>query len=232
MLPTPEAASIAFAEVTSFVSYFARDAGEPALRLLFADLKGFGEHGADPALESVTGYGLAVWNQRWQRALASMSLPGAQKSHAAAPGRELYRQVRLNDLLREAGKARSAADVIAPSLGKEQREPSVRYRGARALLDVGEPAEARAALGALTEIGSIHGPWFALHGRLLREAGDRERAEEAFRTGIGVDPLSEDVACEGERESGGATTGSAGPKLPEDPARRELCRAVRARPGD
>ncbi|MGC4093381.1 MAG: hypothetical protein QM756_36905 [Polyangiaceae bacterium] len=230
MLPTPEAASIAFAEVTSFVSYFARTAGEPALHLLFADLRGSGEHGADVALRSVTGHTLSEWNQRWQRDLLAGPPPAQTASFERHGGRELARRVRLSDLLEGQGHHRAAADEIQPTISAEQREPGVRWRAARALLEAGEAEPARAALGALTEIGSVHGPWFAARGRFLREQGQATEADEAFRIGIAVDPLSEDVACEGERAPRGEK--SAGGKLPEDPARRALCESARGRPRD
>jgi hypothetical protein len=232
MLPTPEAASIAFAEVTSFVSYFARTAGEPALHLLFADLRGSGEHGADVALRSVSGYTLAEWNQRWQSALLASPPPPNQRPayDRGSGGRDLARRVRLSDLLANQGKARSAADEILPTITPQQREPGVRWRGARALIDAGQGGEAEAVLGTLTEIGSVHGPWFGVRGKLLRERGQTAEAEESFRIGIAVDPLSEDAACEGERAPRGEK--SAQGKLPEAPARRELCRAARERPRD
>lgn len=235
MLPTPEAASIAFAEVTSFVSYFARTAGEPALHLLFADLRGTGEHGPDVALRSVTGQTLGEWNRRWQSALLAGPPPPAPPhfEHGSGGGRELARRVRLSDLLANQGKARSAADEILPAITAEQREPSVRWRGARALVESGESAQARPTLGTLAEISSVHGPWFGLHGRLLRESGHASEAEEAFRIGIAVDPLSEETACEGDRAPRGEkSAGSVGGKLPDDPARRALCEAARARPRD
>lgn len=232
MLPTPEAASIAFAEVTSFVSYFARTAGEPALHLLFADLRGSGEHGADVALRSVTGQPLSDWNHRWQSALLAGPPPAAPPrfEHGSVGGRELARRVRLSDLLSNRGKARSAADQVLPAITAEQREPSVRWRGARALVDSGDAASARATLGTPTEITSVYGPWFGLHGRLLRESGQSSEAEQAFRIGIAVDPLAEETACEGERAPRGEK--SAEGKLPTDPARRALCEAARARPRD
>jgi hypothetical protein len=229
MLPTPEAASIAFAEVTSFVSYFVREAGEPALKLLFADLKGSGQHGAEVALRSVTGYSLSDWNQRWQRALASSERPhpkAAEGPHFAG-GRDLARRVHLSDLLFEAGASRSAADEIAPALAHAEHEPALRWRGARAWLDAGDSAQAKAALGGLDDVNSVHGPWFGVRGRLLRESGDSAGAEAAIRVGIAVDPLAEDTACEGEhvrphqKEPG---------KTPNDPSRKELCIAARARP--
>ena len=61
MLPSADAASIAFAEVSSFVDYWIRENGKPALMLLFADLKGLGRTDASAALESVSGYDLPGW---------------------------------------------------------------------------------------------------------------------------------------------------------------------------
>jgi hypothetical protein len=214
----------------TFVDYFAREAGEPALKLLFADLKGSGRHGADVALRSVTGYTLAEWNQRWQRALAPARGPADVAHEQGRPGRDLARRVRLSDLLFERGLARAAADEIAPSATADQHEPAVRWRAARSLLAAGEQDQAERALGALTEISSVHGPWFGVHGRLLRDRGDTAGAEEAFRIGIAVDPLSEDTACEGQGAPRGETSASG--KLPSDLARKELCVAARERPRD
>jgi hypothetical protein len=233
MLPTPEAASIAFAEVTSFVSYFAREAGEPALHLLFADLRGAGEHGADIALRSGTGYTLHDWNERWQRALLAKPPAAIPPSLHGAGGRDLARRVRLSDLLLANGKARAAADEIASAITPQQREPAIRWRSARALFATGNAGDTEAAeksLGALTEIGSVHGPWFGVRGRVLRSHGDVADAEAAFQIGIAVDPLAEDAACEGERAPSGETSVTG--KLPADPARRALCLAARERPRD
>jgi len=225
MLPTPEAASIAFAEVTSFVEFFVQQAGEPALKLLFADLRGSGQHGADVALRSVTGRTLSEWNDAWQKAMSVREAPKGTGPRAMVGSRDLARRVRLSDLLRERAHPLSAADVILPAITPEFPEPSVRYRGARALLDAGEIERGDAALGALTEIASVHGPWFALHGTRLRRAGDSAGADRAFRIGIAVDPLSEDVACEGEKGAPGADA-----RLPSMPERADLCRAARAVP--
>jgi hypothetical protein len=230
MLPTPEAASIAFAEVTSFVSFFVREAGESALRLLFADLKGSGEHGADVALRSVTGYTLAEWNQRWQRSLSPARGPAEGESNHGHGGRDLARRVRLSDLLFARGDARGAADEIGPSAGPDQKEPAIRWRAARAWLDAGDPARGEAALGAIAEISSVHGPWFGVRGSVLRDRHDDAAAEEAFRIGVAADPLSEDAACEGQRAPRGEKSADA--RLPHDPARKALCIAARERPRD
>ncbi len=232
MLPTPEAATIAFAEVTSFVDYFARTAGPAALRLLFADLRGSGEHGADVALRSVTGYSLTEWNARWQRSLLAASPKSAEDRSGRSFGRDLARRVRLSDLLFDRGHARAAADELSPLIDADMREPSVRWRGARAWLGAADAQRARGALGAQAEISSLHGGWFGVHGRLLRDSGDVSAAETAFRTGIAVDPLAEDTACEGVTAPRGTASSATPAPLPSDRVRQELCRSSRARGRD
>ena len=232
MLPTPEAATIAFAEVTSFVGYFRREAGAPALRLLFADLKGTGAHGSELALQSVTGYGLSAWNARWQRWLLDSKTAPIAQVHAEGFNRDTARRARLSDLLFERGHPRSAAEEMAPALNPALKAPAVRWRAGRAWLAAGDAALARSSLGAATEIGSLHGPWFGVHGRLLRESGDAQAAEQAFRLAISVDPLAEDAACEGDAGPRTPASISVEGPLPADPARRELCLSARQRPRD
>jgi hypothetical protein len=66
MLPSADAASIAFSEVTSFINYWIAQNGRSSFRLLLADLKGLGQRDPDAALRSVTGSGLHDWIGRWQ----------------------------------------------------------------------------------------------------------------------------------------------------------------------
>ena len=73
MLPTPQAATIAFAEVSSFVAFFVERMGAGALRLLLRDLAGLASEPevgrVDSALRSVSGYDLLQWNLLWQHHL-------------------------------------------------------------------------------------------------------------------------------------------------------------------
>ncbi|HTV18978.1 MAG TPA: hypothetical protein VMG12_09915, partial [Polyangiaceae bacterium] len=69
MLPSADAASIAFSEVTSFINYWIAQNGRSAFRLLLADLKGLAQRDPDAALRSVTGSGLQDWILRWQNYL-------------------------------------------------------------------------------------------------------------------------------------------------------------------
>ena len=203
MLPTPEAASTAFAEVTSFMSYFLRESGEPGFRLLLADLKGHGdEGGADAALRSVTGHDLVAWKERWQEALAAPPPEDATNGTRhpepkIEDPRELARRVRLGDLL--AGRNHAAAAARQYELGLEQSrsEAAVRWRLARARLAQGERSVSEQNLGAESEVSGANAGWLALKGRFQSESGQRADGQKTLSHALGLHPLSEDVACEG-----------------------------------
>jgi hypothetical protein len=231
MLPTPEAASTAYAEVQSFINFFVREQGEPALRLLFADLKGIASDDPSGALRSVSGYDLSAWNARWQRSLMS-SNHGLVAAAASGPPprgydpRDLARRARLGDLLLQTGYGAETALTVGP--GVSGSEPVYRARAARAELARKDPVQAAARLGVEAEIDDLYGPWFGLRGRLL-EKTDPKAAARAFELGLSADPLSEEVACEGRFSVG---SGPDDPQLPADPAVRALCEAARKLPRD
>jgi hypothetical protein len=231
MLPSPEAASTSFSEVTSFVAYWIRENGDHALRLLFADLRGSDD--PNTALTSVSGYDLSGWILRWQRWLLEQS-GEAEPAHspekvATRPG-DIVRRVRLGDLLYARGHAAPAADQLELAVKGALHEAALRFRWARALAAAEKSDAARTALGTLADVRSVHGGWQALRGRQLADAGDREGAEQGFALGIAVDPLSEEVACEGWFTPRGP--GKRPASLPDDARRRALCESVRMLPRD
>ena len=242
MLPTPEAAGTAFAEVTSFMHFFIEQNGEPALRLLFADLRGNGGEGADAALLSVTGYNLAEWNARWQRFLREPVKATPENVASATLGprvqRDLSRRVRLADLLSARGYGKESATEIEPLLTATPRLPQVRARAARGLYQVGDDAGAEHALGAVAEIDGLYGPWFALSGRGFKRRGQLAEAESAFTLGLSADPLSDEVACEGYPRAptlaiaSDAKPPSGDPPLPTRDAWKNLCENARVVPRD
>src|SRR5690606_16001488 len=135
MLPTPEAASIAYAEVQSFVNYWVERNGEAALRLLFADLKAIGDGDANAALKSVSGYTLSEWNLMWKKHLLDKApkAPSATEHGAdeAPRGEALARWVRLTDLLHARGHFGAASAAIEPALKAERELALIRWRAAR-----------------------------------------------------------------------------------------------------
>jgi hypothetical protein len=199
MLPTPEAAATAYAEVQSFMSYLIREQGEAALRLFFLDLKGLSVDDPNAALRSVTGYDLSAWNLRWQKSLLESSFGQALSAPSAPLPRgfdplDLARRTRLGELLIGAGFGAELAPVLGP--GVAGPEPTFRFSQARAELARHDPEKAAERLGAETEIDALYGPWFGLKGRLL-EKTDPKAAERSFQLGLASDPLAEEVACRG-----------------------------------
>jgi len=223
MLPTPEAASIAYAEVQSFINYWIEQNGDAALKLLFADLKGLGSMNPDAALRSVSGYTLAEWNIKWRSHLAQQPPPTTPPNFRGVPeglnGQSLARWVRLTDLLHEQGHYHAASKAIAPALEPAGSLALVRWRAARASLAEGQPDRASELLGGVSDIDILHGAWFALRGRFLERSGATNEAKVAFDLGLSVDPLFDEVACHGRARH----EKFAPPSAPQD----QLCRAAR-----
>jgi len=233
MLPTPDAASTAFSEVASFMGYWIVENGDAALRMLFADLRGLGAEGVDQALRSVSGYDLAAWASLWQHSLLKGSERAQERRSRGSRGelKELLRRARLGDLTASKGHFAAALVELEPALTRASSEPGLRWRAGRAALAGGEGVRANRLIGGLGDVNSAHGGWFALHGRLRRQAGDSAAAEASFRMALSLDPLSEDVACEGAFRPRAGPSATDAP-LPADRSRRDLCDAARALPRD
>lgn len=253
MLPSADAASVAFSEVTSFISFWIERNGRAAFRLLLADLKGLSDRDPGPALRSVSGYGLSEWIVLWQAHLRTLEEPAKAQAPQAGGGSPDMRSVRLGDLLFRGQHYAAAArrfDAAArggpvavrryrldlgrdPGRDAEQQSapaPSaLRYRQSQAELGANHPEEAAARLGELEEIDGAHAGWFALRGRFEAAAGDAEAAARSSRMALSLDPWSELVACEGHLRG---LLGADPWELPEpaDPTRRRLCLMARARP--
>jgi hypothetical protein len=228
MLPTPDAASTAFSEVASFTGYWIAKNGEAALRLLLADMRGLGSEAAEQALRSVTGYDLQAWMKLWQLQLLEGPAPAAERRArlSRTDSMDLVRRVRLGDLLASRDHSQGALTELEPAIARVPSESALRWRAARAALAADDTERASHLLGTLEELASPHGGWFALQGRMLRDSGALPAAEDSFRMALALDPLSEDVACEGRLRARGTLPADAA--LPKDASWRALCEAARA----
>jgi hypothetical protein len=232
MLPSADAASIAFSEVSSFIEYWIAENGRAALRLLFADLKGLGVENASVALASVSGYDLDAWVLRWQEHLLKLPSPPAERElfgeHAApVGGRELARALRAGDLLLARGAAAVATDRLRGAFAGVSSDSLVRWKLGRTLYADGKGALAAPLFLSPYDLDFAHPGWFALRGRALHDAADQTSAEASFTLGLALDPYLEDAACEGIFTLRDASGRRLEAPVPAAPERRALCEEAR-----
>ncbi len=225
MLPSADAAMVAFAEVTSFVKYFVESTGrgdEPAERAalpkLLVELRS--AKSVDEALQKVSGESLAGWDVKWRAQLqrrAKEPLSPLFGLGAPPPGMGDSRErARLAELLLGRGHPAEAVlelDKIGPEL---LADPSLRYLRARSL--EAKPEEATALVDDPKAWVTSYGPCWALRGRLARQRGDGATADASFAEARAHDPLSLESACE-----------SLDPARPGVPLPNPLCEAAKAR---
>ncbi len=237
MLPSADAAMVAFAEVTSFVRFYAQTEGGGALPKLMKELR----DGAEPneALATASGKDLQTWDKSWRAFLATRPrepLPslfglGGERGDMSAL-RDLRDRSRLSELLlsrahpeeaiQELDRIALARPPVAGEAGERAlADPSLRWLRARALEAAGRPAEGMRFVEDPKDVLSSYGPWWAVRGRLAVEEGQQGSdglGAASFVEAVAADPLSPEAACE--------TLDPA--KLPDDPAKAALCKAARA----
>jgi hypothetical protein len=239
MLPSADAAMVAFAEVTSFVRYYARTEGDDALPKLLAALKD-GEASSvkdltDAALVSASGADLQAWDTRWRGYVSSRpaeSIPalfglGGEKADGAKL-RDLRDRSRLAELLlarnhapeamKELDRIELAGAPTAPEAWERAMgDPSVVWLRARALEATGRRAEAEPLVADPARLLSSYAPWWATRGRFARLRGDEPMAGDAFWQAVAGDPFDPEGACETVDASA----------APTDPLKASLCSAAR-----
>ena len=234
MLPSADAAMVAFAEVTSFVRFYAREDGDDALPKLFHELREGKE--PDAALLAASGADLKAWDVRWRAYIASRPrepIPalfglGGEKGDGEKL-RDLRDRTRLAELLlardhpREAvselDRIALAGSPVAPEAWERAMgDPSVRWLRARALEAVGRREEGEVLVGDPKQVLSSYGPWWAIRGRWARLRGDEPTAATSFIEAVAADPLNAEAACESIDPA----------SAPSDPAKKALCDAARS----
>ncbi|MBK6695546.1 MAG: hypothetical protein IPG50_25530 [Myxococcales bacterium] len=219
MLPTADAALVAFAEVTSFVRFLAESGPPNVLPKLLTELRT--AKGADEALVAASGRDLKTWDGTWRTWLAAKpkdSIPPGFGLGAAPPNlSELRERARLAELLlgRE-HPAAALAELRKLPAAAGQDDPVLRTLWGRAHAGLGQSKEAEAVTRDPKELLASYGPWWALRGTLLRGSGVLGDADAAFVEAVAQDPIDIDAACEG------------GVELPR-PEKRLLCDAARRR---
>ncbi len=200
MLPSADAALVAYAEVASFVRYFASVSGDGAFARLFASLRS--GRNIEQALVETSGADLAEWNKRWRAWLAGQhhkALPlgfglGEKKIPNARDTRE---RMRLAELLFGRSHATAALRELDKISGEmAAADPSYRYLKGRVLDALGRRAEAEPLMQDAASVSSSQAAWWALRAKWHRAAGFYEEAAQSLDEALGIDPLSEEVACD------------------------------------
>jgi hypothetical protein len=229
LLPSPESARIAYAEVYDFLDFILLNTGWSTVRLLLHELRDLGADSS--ALVSTTGYSQPEWILRWRAALSKEEVSGERG--ADAPQRalserdiEVARRTRLAELF-VSRRAWAAVDkeLLARDVASSDR-PEVRALAGLAKLQQATPERAVTALGSAEELATLQGEWLALRGRALMELGRTSEADLQFDLALAFAPTEERVSCEGRCQSDSRASGSIGP-FSTDPARRALCLAAR-----
>lgn len=227
MLPTPQAAAIAYAEVQSFMDFWIAQNGNGAFTLMLMDMRGLGTRDADAAMASATGYPLRYWIARWQQHLRGQPDPVANDANLDRdpPQAEVIKNLRVGDLLRARGHAAGASVFLDAAAKQSPGVPGATFRAAGNRLALGEFGRASELLGSLEQSTALHGGWLGLKGRTAKEAGDTTSASHLFELALAIDPLGVEAACEGISSA----TLVAGSSLvsPTDQKRRRLCEAAR-----
>jgi hypothetical protein len=231
MLPSADAARVAFAEVTSFVGFYVQEQRDDALRRLLAQLRA----GKDPddALAAASGAGLMEWSRRWRARIGAESGEPLPPDWQFGPrrerdGRALRDGARLAELLAGRGHGAAALERLDVALrddgsgGLQSRpvlqDPSVLWLRGRLLEESDHLAEAEQLVVDPRAVTASFGPWWALRGRLALASGHEAEAIESFDQALSVDPFDEEVAC--------SPWWALGPRLPPSSAKAELCKAA------
>jgi hypothetical protein len=236
MLPSADAAMVAFAEVTSFVRFYVQTQGDGALPKLFAELK-LGKT-PDAALLGASGIDLKAWDAKWRAFVAARpreslsALFGLGGEHIergeAEKTRDLRDRSRLAELLLARGHAAEALKeldrielagaVVSPEASERAMgDPSVRWLRARALEAAGRREEGASLVADPKQVLSSFGPWWAIRGRWTRLNGDETTATASFIEAVAADPFDPEAACETLDPNAS----------PSDPSKQALCDAAR-----
>ena len=249
MLPSPQAALVAYSEVASFLGFLVQHGGDRFSPRFLGAIRA--EKGnVDKALASVTGEGMKAWEVRWRDYLSrrprealpkemGLSGPPVQGSPAAdkhspkkggtdaANARQLRERMRLAELLGARGhyaQALKELDVVDGSNHGAIAQTDPRYRAlrGRTLELLVRSEDAKRALGDPKDLYVSYGPFWAVRGRLgLADPSFQWGGAAAYDEGIGVDPLDVEIACR--------TLDTKAQALPRDTPTVALCDAALAR---
>lgn len=208
MLPTQQAAALAFAEVETFMKRYVEEYGEGVLRDAFQRIAK-GDDARD-ALGDAADMPFRKLEANWRRALPRT--PSSKKPHKL-PRRfksgdadqdesedvvedEARRFLRLGDLLWDRRRFNAAATEYRKAHAADGVDPIVAARWGRAALQTGDADAAIEALEPQIELYPSHGPTYAVLGSARLRAGKREAAATALREALRINPFDPQPHCD------------------------------------
>jgi hypothetical protein len=222
MLPSADAATVAFAEVTSFVRFFAETSPEGALGKLLMALRV--TRTVDEALQQVSGDALAQWDVKWRAQLAKRTREPLSPMYGLGgvpPGMgDAHERARLAELLFGRGHPAEALMELDKIQEARLEDPSLRYLRARILEAKGDAHAAEVLVEDPKAWIASFGPCWALQARLAQERGDGRLMDGAASEALAHDPLSVESACLSLVNTNGGGGGGRG---------GDLCVAARSR---
>lgn len=199
MLPSADAAMVAFAEVTSFVRFYVESQGEGALAKLLVALRT--AKTADEALAQSSGETLTQWDVKWRANLArhraeSLSPLYGLGGGAPPPGMgDAHERARLSELLFGRGHAAEAALEIEKVPESLFSDPTLRNLKGRILEAKGDSAGATALVDDPKAWLATYGPCWGLRARLAFARGDAATGIASQNEALAHDPFDIPSAC-------------------------------------
>jgi hypothetical protein len=222
MLPTADQAMVAFAEVTSFVRFFADHAPPDGLPHLLSDLRDKKE--VDAALVDVSGSDLKQWDVKWRAWIAGNHhdvLPAVSGLGTTPPNaRDVRERMRLAELLDARNHSAEALKELDKVTDPPAEDPSFSGLRASVLHHVARDKDAEPLVSDPKKTYASYGPWWAIRGELAAARADQPTADASFAEAVATDPFDLDAACGSRKLDAPA---------PIDPSMRLLCEAARAR---
>lgn len=211
LLPSQDDATLAFAQVSTFMNSFVVGHGEGALRDALSAIA----QGADArdALSRAAGKRFGELERDWKNALpkaapanAPRKLQRRFRGGGSAPDEsqdvavtEARRYLRIGDMLWHRNHARGAMLEYEKAHRADADDPIVAARLARSALEAGDPSRSLAALEPLLSRYPEHAPTHAVRGAALHELGRLPEARAALLEAIRINPFDPDPHCRLQR---------------------------------
>jgi len=207
LLPTQQAASLAFAQVSSFMEMYYREYGREGVQQALRRI-GDGED-AKHALAGVAGVSWKTLEKRWRTDLSKQPRPpsarlmprylsGEATEQDELAGVELDQArnyVRLGDLLWSRSRPAAASVEYAKAHESAPGDPIVASRYARSAIAGGRPERAIAPLMQTLERYPTHAPALSSLATAQFRMSNFEAAEDAANRAIAINPFDPQPHC-------------------------------------